>query len=81
MLSRHIALGCDLVNGVMQDNRDEFPVCFSLEKFTWALSVLWSRCFTVNIDGEEQGALVPLGDMMNSAPTSELSDQQVYANQ
>merc|ERR1712196_761272 len=44
------------------DNKDEFPVCFSVEKFKWALSVLWSRCFTVNIDGEEQGALVPLGD-------------------
>jgi len=39
---------------------------FTLDKFKWALSVLWSRTFSIRIDKKVTGGLVPLADMFNT---------------
>ncbi len=38
----------------------------SLREWTWALSIVWSRLFVVEIGGKEGRALAPLADMCNS---------------
>jgi hypothetical protein len=42
----------------------------SLRGWTWALSIVWSRLFVVQLDGNEGRALAPLADMCNS-PSAE----------
>eukprot|EP01094_Clydonella_sp_ATCC50884_P020862 TRINITY_DN4435_c0_g1_i1.p1 TRINITY_DN4435_c0_g1~~TRINITY_DN4435_c0_g1_i1.p1 ORF type:complete len:519 (+),score=172.02 TRINITY_DN4435_c0_g1_i1:111-1667(+) len=63
---------------LVADHEDDFDRAISRHEWYWALSVLWSRCFSMHINGMDQGALVPLADMMNSAPVHlEEEHQQV----
>jgi hypothetical protein len=39
---------------------------FSLKQWQWSLSMLWSRAFSVKIDGIPMGSLVPFADMFNA---------------
>ena len=39
---------------------------FALEEWEWALSILWSRAFSIKMDGESYGCLVPFADMFNA---------------
>eukprot|EP01116_Phalansterium_solitarium_P019587 TRINITY_DN552_c0_g1_i4.p1 TRINITY_DN552_c0_g1~~TRINITY_DN552_c0_g1_i4.p1 ORF type:complete len:267 (+),score=94.82 TRINITY_DN552_c0_g1_i4:338-1138(+) len=48
---------------------------FAYDRFKWALSVLWSRSFSVQIGGESMGALVPFADMFNTAPPASIKLQ------
>ena len=48
---------------------DQVELFYSLDLFKWALACLWSRSFSLRIDGETTSGLVPLGDLFNAAPS------------
>jgi len=58
-------------------NEHGLPV-FSVADWLWALSVFWSRAFSVKIDGDSMGSLVPVADMFN-AQDPHSQEQQVRA--
>lgn len=39
---------------------------FSEEEWLWALSVLWSRAFSVKVGDQPMGSLVPMADLFNA---------------
>lgn len=56
------------------DEDEEAPLRdATLQQWMWALSILWSRAFSVKIGGEDMGALVPFADLFNAQPPGELT--------
>lgn len=39
---------------------------FTFDEFLWALSILWSRAFAIEIEGKETRGLVPVADLFNA---------------
>ena len=57
-----------------QDNELGLPV-FIVHDWLWALSILWSRAFSVQLEGEVLGSLVPVADMFNAFDPHEGQEQ------
>ncbi len=64
---RHVDSRFAVLRGVLPP---WFTEHVTLREWTWALSIVWSRLFVVQLDGREGRALAPLADMCN-APSAE----------
>eukprot|EP01117_Protostelium_nocturnum_P011718 TRINITY_DN4267_c0_g1_i3.p1 TRINITY_DN4267_c0_g1~~TRINITY_DN4267_c0_g1_i3.p1 ORF type:complete len:318 (+),score=86.93 TRINITY_DN4267_c0_g1_i3:442-1395(+) len=49
----------------------------TLDEYKWAVSVIWSRTFSVTIEGHSVGALIPIADMFNNEDPDQIKIKEV----